>query len=322
METFYAQKDWKPRTKADHRRAMEMLETWCRENRVPFTVEAINRKRAGQFIGAMASDTTRPLSNQSINKYISALSTYWDWMETRGLAKEENSPWSRQSLPKQKPKEGEEERPFTDEELAKLLAGSPTKPFIKPLMMIGALTGARIDAICSLRVKDITDDGCLRFKKQKKESRSRLVPIHPDLVATLDKLREGKEPNDGLFPECPPIPDDQEAEQSMPAVKAFGAYRIKMGVSDKVEGKRRDRVNFHSFRRWFITKALQADQPLLTVQLIVGHQPQSMAEKKYLGGLTPEQLRTCVEAVKLPSLASPDHPEDDQGQPVVAHDHG
>ena len=86
----------------------------------------------------------------------------------------------------------------------------------------------------------------------------------------------------------------------MPAVKAFTYYRRKQGVTDPVEGNRRDRVNFHSFRRWFITKALQAGQPELVVQIVVGHKPQSVAASVYLGGLTMEQMKDCVEAVKLP----------------------
>ncbi|MDM9623853.1 hypothetical protein QTL94_26270, partial [Rhizobium sp. S96] len=105
---------------------------------------------------------------------------------------------------------------------------------------------------------------------------------------------------DDLFPECPPVAADKPQERSMPAVKAFTYYRRSAGVTDAVEGKRRDRVNFHSFRRWFVTKAIQAGQAELTVQIVVGHKPQSVAASVYLGGLTMEQMAECVEAVKLP----------------------
>jgi hypothetical protein len=43
--------------------------------------------------------------------------------------------------------EDEKERPFTDEEMIKLFAGEPNQPYLKDVMLIGALTGARIDAI-------------------------------------------------------------------------------------------------------------------------------------------------------------------------------
>lgn len=302
---FHRQVNWSPRTKADNFRAVAMLEDWCASNRVPFVVEAVTRKRAGQFIDALVSDVVRPLTNRTINKYLSCLSKYWGWMEARGTIEEGSSPWSRQSLPKVKPKEDEKERPFTDEEITKLFASSPNQSYLKDVMLIGALTGARIDAIISLRRKDITEDGCFRFKAQKRESASRLVPIHSALKSTVERLVNGRLPDGNLFPECPPVAADKPQERSMPAVKAFTYYRRTVGVTEPIEGRRRDRVNFHSFRRWFITKAIQAGQPELVVQIVVGHKPQSMAASVYLGGLTVEQMRECVEAVKLPSQTEP-----------------
>ncbi|WP_348640021.1 tyrosine-type recombinase/integrase [Rhizobium sp. FKL33] len=301
LQRFYGEVSWSPRTKLDCDRALELLQSWCESEHVVFTVESITRKRAGQFIGALSANKERPLTNRTINKYLSCLSKYWQWLGARGLADDEKTPWKGQSLPKIKPKEDEEERPFTDDEVLRLLKGKPNQGYLKPLMLIGALTGARIDAVISLRRKDITEDGCIRFKAQKRERNSRLVPIHPDLRPVIDDLIKGKQSDDDLFPECPAVAEDKPQERSMPAVKAFGYYRKSIGVTDKVEGKRRDRINFHSFRRWFVTKALQAGQPELVVQLVVGHKPQSVTTSVYLGGLTQEQLRACVEAVKLPT---------------------
>lgn len=302
---FHDQVNWLPRTKADSARAISALEEWCKDNRVPFVIEAITRKRAGQFIGDLASSEDRPLTNRTINKYLSCLSQYWKWLEKRGFVELDSSPWSRQSLPKVKPNEDEKGRPFTDEEMVKLFSNTPNQPYIKDMMMIGALTGARIDAIACLRRKDITDDECFRFKPQKRENSSRLVPIHSALKSTVERLVEGLKPDDGLFPDCPPVPSGKAREQSMPAVKAFSYFRTNVAkvseiVIDKKTGKERDRVNFHSFRRWFITKAIQAGQTELVAQIVVGHKPQSIAASVYLGGLTMEQMRECVEAVKLP----------------------
>ncbi len=299
LDLFHAQVKWSPRTKSDSSRAITALEDWCKENRVPFVIEAITRRRAGQFIGDLAASTQRPLTNRTINKYLSCLSQFWSWLEKRGYVELDSSPWSRQSLPKVQTTEEEKERPFTDEEMIKLFAGQPNQPYLKDVMLIGALTGARIDAIISLRRKDVTESG-IRFKPQKREKASRQVPIHSALKLTFERLVDGKEPDDDLFPECPPVAVGKPQERSMPAVKAFTYYRRTIGVTDAVEGKRRDRVNFHSFRRWFVTKAIQAGQPELTVQIVVGHKPQSVAASVYLGGLTLTQMTECVEAVKVP----------------------
>jgi integrase len=65
-------------------------------------------------------------------------------------------------------------------------------------------------------------------------------------------------------------------------------------------GKRRSRVNFHSFRRWFITMAERADQPESIIAVVVGHKRASMTLGVYSGGPLMEQARRCVEAVSLP----------------------
>lgn len=310
LEKFHSQTKWNARTKSDSTRAMAALTGWCNANRVPLTVEAITRKRAGQFIGDMASDENRPLTNRTVNKYLSCLARYWQWMEKRGLVPDGTSPWKGQSLPKEEPEDGEEEREFTDDEMRTLFRGEPNQSYLKDVMLIGALTGARIDAIIELRKKDITDDGNFRFKPQKREKSARLVPIHSSLGQVVLRLTAGKEPDDDLFPECPPVPEGKPQERSSPASKAFTYYRRSKKIIDTVEGKRRDRVNFHSFRRWFITKAFQADQAEIVIQKVVGQKPQSVAANTYLGGLTQQQLRDCVEAVRLPEDIFEKHEQD------------
>lgn len=41
LDLFHAQVKWLPRTKSDSSRAITALEDWCKENRVPFVIEAI-----------------------------------------------------------------------------------------------------------------------------------------------------------------------------------------------------------------------------------------------------------------------------------------
>lgn len=69
-----------------------------------------------------------------------------------------------------------------------------------------------------------------------------------------------------------------------------------------VEGRRRSLVNFHSFRRWFITRAEQADQPENVIKAVVGHKRQGITLSKYSAGPELQQAKRCVEAVKLPPL--------------------
>ena len=93
-------------------------------------------------------------------------------------------------------------------------------------------------------------------------------------------------------------------ERSFKASNAFTEYRRSVGVDDMVEGKRRSLVNFHSFRRWFITEAERADQPENIIAAVVGHKRQGMTLGTYSAGPKLAQARRCVEAVKLPLVGN------------------
>ena len=84
--------------------------------------------------------------------------------------------------------------------------------------------------------------------------------------------------------------------------KRFARYREALGVDDRRDGRRRSLVNFHSFRRWFVTEAEQAGQPESTIAAVVGHSEgrRSITFGVYSGGPSEGQLRRCVEAVQLP----------------------
>jgi integrase len=302
---YHSQVVLKERTKGDGERALRYLQEWCQAKGVRPTVETLTRKMAGRFIADLPSisasgKTGQGLTNKTVNKYISTLSSYWRWLKSRGYVDE--NIWTEQSLPKMSPEAKEQERAFTDEEVRTLMSGSP-RPALGAIMRIGALSGARIDAIVSLNVGDC-QNGMFRFKAQKKEKGPRFVPIHSTLEPLISELTEGKGPDEPLFPEYPPPRQGAQQEQSMPAVKAFGYYRKKMGVDESRPGKRRGLVNFHSFRRWFITKAEQAGQDPHIIAAVVGHKREGMTLGLYSAGPSQDQFRACVEAVKLPYLSS------------------
>ena len=89
----------------------------------------------------------------------------------------------------------------------------------------------------------------------------------------------------------------------MSVSKRFGHYRKRLGVDERVPGRRTGLVTFHSFRRWFITAALRNSEPEQVVQQVVGHALQGVTMGVYFGGDTPHRLRKCVEGVRLPTAA-------------------
>ena len=90
-------------------------------------------------------------------------------------------------------------RLFTDEEVRKLLTG-PASPSMHDLMMIAALTGARLEAIVDLRARDC-EAGLFTFKPQEKSARG--LPIHSALVDLVSRRTKGKRRADDLFPSIP-----------------------------------------------------------------------------------------------------------------------
>ena len=127
--------------------------------------------------------------------------------------------------------------------------------------------------------------------------------MHPDLAEIALRRSAGKRDNDPLFPEWPaPKKAGSMRERSFKASNAFTEYRRLCGVEEKLEGKRRSLVNFHSFRRWFITKAERAGKDKDLIAAIVGHKRSGITLSRYSEGPEMRAARRCVAAVRLPAL--------------------
>lgn len=297
---YMAQLSVKPRTKGDDERAIKLLKRWCDEKEVePFLQSFPSKKLAARFVDDLQALEPK-LSPVTLNKYINRLSRYWQWLEKREEVALDV--WRGLALTPPPVAHDEKERPFTEQEMIKLLTGDAPQA-MHDLMRIAALTGCRLDPIVCLRVKDC-ENGVFVFKPQKKEKAARLCPIHSDLAEIVARRTEGKAPDDPFFPEWPgPKKADTKRERSFKTSNQFTAYARSIGVREELEGRRRSLVNFHSFRRWFITEAERAGQPESLIAVVVGHKRQGMTLGVYSAGPLIEQARACVEAVRLPDLS-------------------
>lgn len=287
------------RTKAEYRSIVAALGHWLESQGMSPGVERVSRCVAGQYVTALHD---RGLSGARIRDLASALGGYWRWMEARGIVPEGANPWPRQAPAK--PREAvagseEEERPFTAEEVRKLLDKAPNAT-LGDLMRVAALTGMRVEEICQLTVAQCRGD-TFDVRGTKTAAAVRRVPIHPDLAPIVSRRIEGKDGAAWLFPEFGE--PNRYGKRSPNAIARFHRYRVEEGVDDRVPGQRRSRVNFHSWRRWFITEALRAKQPDRVVKQVVGHKlpTADVTLGVYFGGDLISALRECVEAVRLPS---------------------
>lgn len=294
----------KSRTVADDVRALGYLLRWLEHENIAPSIQAMTPRRANAF--AKALPALANVEAATANKYLSRLSSYWRW-----LAKEQDeasvNPWIGTSVKLDERKDHEKERIFYNREVNLLLTG-PATQHMHDLMMIGLLTGARLDVIVDLKVGDIQGETIL-IQARKFEQEDRLVPIHPDLRPVLDRRMAGRKPEDDLFPEWPPVKKAGSLrERSFKASNAFTAYRRSVGVDEQIAGRRRSLVNFHSFRRWCITRLLQARVPVPMIAAIVGHEQSSITLRVYSDGETLAAAAEAIGRLRVPGL---------NGEPIV-----
>lgn len=293
VDQWLKQASYPARSQVQHRGTLAELMRWCEKVGIAADVVAISRKVAGQWIASV----TGQIAAATINRKLSTFRAYWKWLVDRGHVEE--NPWDRQSIPKGRLRaENDGSRPFTDDELRRLLDGK-ADAVLAAFIRIGALTGARIESIAKLTVGDCAG-GVFFIRSDKTTAGTRRIPIHSDLTTLITERCRGRKAGEWLFPECS---QTSTGSRSAAVVKRFNTYRINLGVDDRVEGKRRSRVTFHSLRAWFLTAALRAKQPLHVVQQVIGHKQQGVTMGVYFGGDTLDRLRECVEAVRLPTMA-------------------
>ncbi len=279
------------------RLALRQLTDFLRERPGGDNLRLVDRRAASDFIAHLVR-TERSVTTAKSKQ--SALSSYWEWLVTRRDA-EENI-WTGHKMPKRPGKT--DVREFTKDEMLALLGGTAEQP-MADFVRVGALTGMRESEIGALRVKDCAG-GWFTIPKGKTEAAKRRLPIHTGLTAIVDRRCAGKEPDAFLFDDLPKSAGKGRGRHEKMGER-FTAYRRSVKVID-VREDGRSRIDFHSFRRWFVTEAVRhSGHPLWVVQEIVGHATgkQSVTIGTYFGGSLDEQLVAVVESVKLPSVAAP-----------------
>jgi integrase len=298
---YVAQLSLNRRTIADDQRGIDYLMAWCVKNGVKDDLSSISTKIAKQFATDLPA-LANGIAARTVLKYITRLAQYWKYLAYKEIHDE--NPWLAVVVKVEETPHEEEERAFTNEEVQTLLLGNAAQE-MHDLMMIAALTGARLDVIVDLKVGD-TAKGAFKFKPQKREKSSRYVPIHPSLADIVERRTKGKDATDEFFPEFPgPKKETSLRERSFKASNEFTAYRRRCGVDERIPGRRRSLVNFHSFRRWFITEAERANVRPELISALVGHKRSGMTLGRYSEGPEMKAARRAIAAVKLPRLDGP-----------------
>ncbi|WP_155413294.1 tyrosine-type recombinase/integrase [Rhodopseudomonas palustris] len=324
LNRWFAERAFSRGYEGDINRALSRLEVWCNESATPATVEAVTTAVAGRFIHDRY--VLPKVDTVTANKDISSLHSYWKWMKKRcGVAA---NPWDNQRLEKPQRREdtaSSEKRPFTDDEVRTLL-GSIRLRREWEFSLFSALSGLRVHEIAGLRVKHCTS-GKIAVAKSKTPSGVRTIPAHSMLAPLIQRRSLGKELDAYLFEELPEQAEDSERDRSAPVSQAFTRERRRLGVEEKATDKQRQsNVDFHSWRRWFVRRAVGAlEKGALgytpwTIAHVIGHKvkdgtiegtplPLGMTMGVYAGAASWEAMVACVNAVALPEGATVERPD-------------
>ena len=300
IERWLAAARYSERTSADARTILKEFDTWCRAGSHSGFIEDVNDKVASDFRDqALVQKQVHPVT---ANKKLTLLRRYWDWLD-RSFGIRPN-PWARKSLPKPKAhratSDGADapERQFTDNEVATLLKGDADRD-LADFMRIAALSGMRLEEIGQLRVRDCKG-GSFTITRGKTAAAIRTIPIHSQLKRIVERRTRARTESAYLFSNLSDTGWD--GNRTMALSKRFNYFRKRRGVDDTRPGSRRSKVNFHSFRRWFATKAEEAGQRENVVAAVMGHAKNvGLTFGHYSKAELTELKRQCVEAVRLPT---------------------
>lgn len=244
----------------------------------------------------------------TLGQYLMAGTAFWKWAmkydaSWREEYKDKVNPFVSHDLPQGGGSEiaGQEREIYTRADTLKLhqaALNSGDKP-LADLITFGWYTGARIEELCLLNKNSvITVDGirCFDFPRSKSKASKRLVPIHPSLLSTVDRL--SKETTDTFL--IPAESADKYGKRSHAISKAFGRLRTAAGFS-KLHV-------FHSFRHTVVTELIRADVPDALAKELVGHETGSVTHDVYSKGASAAQKLAAIS--KLPSLKT-ELPTDD-----------
>lgn len=239
-----------------HRKFVEWLELRKKKKHIP--IHSITRADVADFIDDLLADGLAPKTISQ--KYLAAINGLFALAQTIGLLPEGQLLVSsgHKVFSKRDAKKSEEidsYKPFSNDDLIRMFppgfldeAKRPSD-FWAPLLAL--YTGARLNELCQLDIKDIendTDIWAIRFiddapdKYLKSPAARRLIPVHPTLIELgfLDYVNDVKQLHGGrkLFPD---LTYSSKHGYSATPSERWGLYLDKLGITDA-------KKTFHSFR--------------------------------------------------------------------------
>lgn len=253
----------------------------------PFTND-VQRKAVQRWVNKQGQEGK---AVATIRRSLSELRGYWAFLTSIEVVSDNLLPFEKLSMPKASKREnGEEERrPFTPSEVVKLLKAAEEKndSDLADLIRLGMWTGVRIEALCALRVENVTADA-FEVIADKNEAGRRIVPIHSKLKPTMARLVSKSKDGYVLSGQTP----NKYGDRSNAIGKRFGRLKAAQGFGEAHV--------FHSIRKTVATLLENAGVPENIAADIIGHDKPTMTYGLYSGGTSLEVKRVALEKIDYP----------------------
>jgi integrase len=286
------------RTKQMHRQTLLLL---LADHK---TVQEVDRKAASRFIQRRLVPGRQ---RATVERMLSGLTRFWEWLRDRGdFPDAQRSPWAGQVSQLTAEPETDKRRPFTEEEanafVVKVNAASMKHPADLPVVMLLAVTGARLEEMAGLQGGDVSLKGDVAFVRVRegktKAARRRIAVVAPEVVTMLrDRL-----PADS----CRPIFSELEANEYGQVSQALSK---RLGRALREITKDKALVGAHSWRHRARTYVEAASINPVTADYFFGHERPGEGLKRYS---TPSdaQLMEVARAIPLPGVLVTSHVAD------------
>ncbi|MDR6671141.1 site-specific integrase [Rhizobium sp. 1399] len=319
-------KNWAYKTESEKLSHLELLKEMLGADTDVKTLGAMDAKKVKDTLRAypknrekMKETSGRPLSEilglpgvptlhtTSVNKYLQSYGDLFNWAKQNGHV--DQNVFAGLTIKQNKARNQDSRAAFTPDQIQLIItavltnkSGLANKDYQKWGPLIGIYTGARLNEIAQLHLKDIQQvDGiwCFDFndegdrKSLKTEASRRLVPMHPRLVQlglpnyVADKQRLGQQK---LFPTFTYDPKNGWGRRL--------GHHFNTRLLPELGIKSRELV-FHSLRHTVVTQLMRTGVDLAVVQALVGHTRQGVTHQNYFKqGYTLQQLNEAIQKLE------------------------
>jgi len=269
--------------------------------KLPANINKVKRYKDKTIEQVLQMDDVKPMARNTQNKHLNRIHSLFLWAVKHGYTDKNYAT----GLPVGKDKNPLDARyPFSNADLKELFESQKYKDnsfhreYQYWVPLIALYTGARLNEICQLHLKDIKlVNGIYIFdfnegaedQRVKTNSSNRETPIHSKLIdlgliTYINQLKLIKETR--LFPE---LKKNKNGSYSRRPSDWFREYRKEQGVHN------RSKKVFHSFRHTVIDHLKQKKVTKEIIAAIVGHGEESVTFGVYGSKYKPEVLEEYIE---------------------------